>query len=114
MDPSTAALAILCEHGFHGSRILAEGEITALVYARWWASGLVDVVIVNDEHDASTYRARTDLHDLSQTVVAWRRAGTVRDVTAAVLALPSAGVPLAQPPTTGPRRARCAGPLLRW
>lgn len=67
------------------------GELDALLYARYWPSGVVDVVIVYSHEEAFAYRAsgidsRTPL--LSRPAhLHWRQAGHPAPVTAAVLGI---------------------------
>ncbi|MCI2424052.1 hypothetical protein MOQ72_42310 [Saccharopolyspora sp. K220] len=107
MDESTAELQRLGRSGFVGAPIPDEDRLSpvALVYARWWSSGVVDVVTVLGEDEASAYRtSNQDLRrpeDLGDAVVRWRVTGTVIEVTAAVLELsspPEGGVPISACP----------------
>ncbi|GAB3288916.1 hypothetical protein [Parasphingorhabdus pacifica] len=95
MDDPTAQLQRLVTSGFVGAPVpndQGDGYI-ALVYMRWWSSGVLDVVTVYGERDASAYRAGgldpSYLENIGAAVVRWRTAGSVVDVTTELLELPA-------------------------
>ena len=107
MDASTAELQRLGRRGFAGAPISDRDGLfpVALVYMRWWSSGVLDVVTVLGEDEASGYRAG-DLdprhpEDLRGARVRWRTTGTVIEVAGALLDLPApleGGIPISVRP----------------
>ncbi|MBQ6644227.1 MAG: hypothetical protein IJH84_24795 [Saccharopolyspora sp.] len=85
-------LQILVAQGFRCVPVHNDvGELDALLYARYWPSGVVDVVIVYSHEEAFAYRAsgidpRTPLLS-GPAHLHWRQAGHPAPVTAAVLGL---------------------------
>ncbi|GAA2798492.1 hypothetical protein [Saccharopolyspora taberi] len=107
MDESTAELQRLGSSGFTGAPIPDEDGLApvALVYMRWWSSGVIDVVTVLDENKASAYRASNldprHPENLAGAVVRRRVTGTVIEVVAAVMELsspPEGGLPISVRP----------------
>ncbi|WP_418153419.1 hypothetical protein [Actinoalloteichus caeruleus] len=111
MDESTAELQRLGRSGFTGAPIPDEDGLApvTLVYMRWWSAGVLDVVTVLGEDQASAYRASNldprRPEDLSDVIVRWRATGTALEVTAAVMDLPSpleGGLPISVRPADQP------------
>lgn len=120
MDESTAELQRLGSAGFTGAPITGEDGLgpVVLIYMRWWSSGVLDVVTVLGEDIAAAYRAsnldprRPEAVD--DAVVLWRMAGTVIEVTGAVMELAApceGGVPISVLPADQNAVTRRAGEL---
>ncbi len=120
MDEATAELQRLGSSGFTGAPIPDGDELgpAALVYARWWSSGVLDVVTVLGENEASAYRASgldpRRPEDIRSAHVRWRATGTVIEVAAAMLDLPAppnGGVPISVRPADHGSATLAAGEL---
>lgn len=90
---SITALRDLVEAGFVGTRQFGmAGELTTLVYCRWWTGDQTDVVVVRTEHDADVVRVGgfnpRRPHDIAHARVLLRDRGAVADMVTAVLDLP--------------------------
>lgn len=120
MDGSTAELQRLGRRGFAGAPI-SDGEglfPIALVYMRWWSSGVLDVVTVLGEDETSGYRAGNldprHPEDLRGARIRWRITGTVIEVAVAVMDLPAppeGGVPISVRPADQRSATHGAGEL---
>lgn len=98
---SITALRDLVGAGFVGTRQFGtSGELTTLVYCRWWTGDRTDALVVRAEHDSDVLRVvgfnPLRPHDLAHARVLLRDRGEVAHMVAAVLDLPvpHPGVPL--------------------
>lgn len=106
---SITQLQRLMTNGFIGKRIPDEaGNVTGLVYMRVWSCGLLDVVLVYNEGEASAFRARgvdpLHLSDPRIRDLCWHMDGPVTAVASSMLDLPA--------PDSVPISARPASPVI--